>query len=402
MPGNGGTRQAMPPPHAGSRENHVVFGTLIVWRWTGFVWRRNRGANQADNRQPEEADLPHRRAEARLSLIMPPSGAQILFHPSSCTPQARMAPEQRRANFVRALDQVAVDFAAGENPYEVAGRLFDAADQVMPEDQLDAIEELRMLAATHPVQAYVRQCPLTRLALEKPRPPARSARLLDFMTRHDDARPMLDAATPVGRGILQYALDMPASSAARARVALISGAIAATARATQNARILSVGCGHARELEGVPEAERARIGTFVGVDADPVCLEVAGRHGLGGGRATTVHADPRELMADRDLTGFDLIYSASLLHYLPDRDCRRLTRDLFRRLRPGGRMLLAAALPIDAGFGYMRVFMRWSLVRRDRERIADFARGIAAADIARQVIFAEPNRCVAFLDLRRA
>ena len=71
--------------------------------------------------------------------------------------------------------------------------------------------------------------------------------------------------------------------------------------------------------------------------------------------------------------------------YLAERDCRQLTRNLFRRLAPGGRLLLGGAMPGDPGLGFREVFMNWPMQARDRERMLDFARGIARAEIAHRL-----------------
>lgn len=328
--------------------------------------------------------------------------ARIYFHPNASTPQARLSMEARLRLFAADLDRLDRDFASGANPYVVAGELLEATNRVTPEDGRDTIETLRHMADRHPIQRHVQQCPLTRLARQMRAGQLGHPRLLDGLERHDTMRPALDSASLIGRGIALHLLDNPFSAGTRARRCLIASQIAATAHAVPGARILALGCGHARELELLPAEERATLGAFTGVDTEPENLRIVARHAIGTGTASVVRATPRAFMAEQDMTGFDLIYAGSLCAYLPDRQCRQLTRDLFRRLNPGGRLLLGGPLPGHPGYGYMEIFMHWSVVHRDRDRMADFARGIAAADLARMGVIVEPNRCIGLLELTRA
>lgn len=332
----------------------------------------------------------------------PPRVASVLLHPSASTPQARLAPEERRRAFVAELDRLERAFLAGENPYQLAGEVYETAWRFVPEGNPQAIAELRDLAAGHRIQTFLRQCPLTRMAQDAPRDPYGVPELIDALQSPAERHAMLTSATPIGQAILLRLLDTPGAAAVRARRSLIATHMAAVAREMEGARILSVGCGHAGELDLVPEDAKRRIRTFIGVDSSPAALAVAAGKAAGSGLITTRLATPQKLGDGPDLAGFDLIYAAALCTYLPDRACRQLTRDLFRRLAPGGQLLIGNVLPGEPGLGYREVFMRWSMNARDREQILDFARGIARAEIARQDVLVEPNGCIGLLELVRA
>jgi SAM-dependent methyltransferase len=332
----------------------------------------------------------------------PPRVASVLLHPSASTPQARLAPEERRKAFVAELDRLERGFLAGENPYQLAGEVYETAWRFVPEGNPQAISELRELAAGHRIQTFLRQCPLTRLAQDAPRDPFGVPELIDALQSPAERHAMVASATPIGQAILLRLLDTPGAAAVRARRSLIATHIAAVAREMDGARILAVGCGHAGELDLVPEDAKRRILSFVGIDSGAAALAVASRQVVGSGPITTRQMAPQKLGDDPELTGFDLIYSAGLCTYLPDRACRQLTRDLFRRLAPGGQLLIGNVLPGEPGLGYREVFMRWSMNARDREQILDFARGIARADIAREDVLVEPNGCIGLLELVRA
>ena len=60
----------------------------------------------------------------------------------------------------------------------------------------------------------------------------------------------------------------------------------------------------------------------------------------------TVHASVRRLLTNHlELGEFDLVYSTGLFDYLRQPIGQRLVGNLFRMLRPGGRLLVANFLP---------------------------------------------------------
>lgn len=331
-----------------------------------------------------------------------PRAASVLFHPNASTPAGRLSAEERRDAFIAELDRLELAFLAGENPYSVAGEVIAAAGRYVPEGHAQAIEELRELALGHRIQTFLRQCKLVRLAQDHPRGPLGAPDLMDAMQRPAEGHPMLEGTSPIGQAVMLRLLDLPGTAASRARRSLLATHIAAVAREVDGARILSVACGHALELDLVPAAARRRIAAWIGVDDNAAALAAAGRHMIGPGPVTVRRAGLRELVRDAELDGFDLIYAGGLLSYLPERDCRQLTRNLFRRLAPGGRLLLGGALPGDPGLGFREVFMNWPMHARDREQMLDFSRGIARAEIAYEDVVVEPNGCIGLLELVRA
>ncbi|MCI4363127.1 MAG: class I SAM-dependent methyltransferase [Thermoplasmata archaeon] len=88
----------------------------------------------------------------------------------------------------------------------------------------------------------------------------------------------------------------------------------------------------------------------VGVDADPVLLEV-GRRALRrhGERVSWVLADLREKdwSSGLRMASFDAAVSSLALHWLEEREIRSLYRDLRRILRDGGRVVTGDFLPSE-------------------------------------------------------
>ncbi len=103
---------------------------------------------------------------------------------------------------------------------------------------------------------------------------------------------------------------------------------------------------------------RARV---VGVDFDPVLLEI-GRHALFGlgPRLSFVEADLTDRRWTRALPAgrWDAAVSTNALHWLGPTDLRRLYRDLYRLLRPGGVFLNGDYIPWPAAQEGLRVLAR--------------------------------------------
>lgn len=248
--------------------------------------------------------------------------------------------------FANSLDRFHAAFRCGVGAYQVMADLFESACAIVGGlGREETVARLRDVAKTHPVARYIYQCPFTRHSFEKPRGYAGDAELIDYIYAHDSVRSVVDRSSPVGRGIMLHNIDSPAAAAVRARRHIIAGKIADVAERVPNARILSVACGHARELELVDAAALERVGQLIGFDQDVASLAIAERQRVGQSHLAPRQGTIVELMKDPSLTGFDLIYAAGLFDYLSDRLCRRLTKNLFARLNPGGQLIVANFLP---------------------------------------------------------
>jgi hypothetical protein len=157
-------------------------------------------------------------------------------------------------------------------------------------------------------------------------------------------------------------------------------------------RVLSVACGHLREVRCAGEE-------FVALDQDAQSLAVVAR----------THPAVRMVCARVSalVTGalsfnqLDLVYSTGLYDYLSARAAARLTGCLFSFLRPGGRLVVANLLPGLPETPYMELFMDWWLIYRDDSQLLDLAAAVPAAELAGARVFHEPQGRVAFLELTR-
>ncbi len=259
------------------------------------------------------------------------------------------------------------------------------------------------LVLAHEFTAVVLRCPLTGHAFARPRGYPGDAELLDMIYRHPSAMARVDGADAVGRSLFAYTSEVPASRAARTRRETIAAAIDEAATGQRDVEILSVACGHLREVE-ISQAFRAgSIGRFVGIDRDAASLAIAGGCRLPGAtEIETRQLDVRDLLRGRDTLGrFDLIYASGLFDYLDQRTAARLSAALFRRLKAGGRLLIANFKQGLWEAPYLEVFMRWPLIYRSRTEIEAFAEGIATAELAALRYFDDAEGCIGYLELRR-
>lgn len=256
--------------------------------------------------------------------------------------------------------------------------------------------EMQAQCAAHPLHALVQQDPYTHRAATKPRGYAGDAVMMDYI---------YDGQAPAGTSLMGSAIFTATTRASMGlsvlyRRQLLKSLIDDTVVTHEAGRVLSVASGHCRELVGSLVNAPFFSGEFVALDQDALsCAEVAHCHA--DGRVRVLHAGVRELLAGsmaNELGGFDLVYSAGLFDYLPDGLARRLTAQLLKMLRPGGRLVIANFVPTGSGRGYMELFMDWSLVLRDQAAMHALALSAGAATVNS---FHDPHHNVVYAELRR-
>lgn len=303
---------------------------------------------------------------------------------------------------VHLFDSVAASFEDGAS-YPAMVRLVEGLAEFQPAGRGEAwIAEAKNVAREHPISRYVLDCPFTRHSATRPRGYPGDAQLIDYIYRHPSAAPGEAQASDFGRNLLLHNVDSPAPAAVRARRHLMASYITDLVTRRPAAHVMSVACGHARELELLAPRIARGIERFVAYDQDAASLAVASTYGAKGVPVKPVQGTILQLMQDRTLSGFDLVFSAGLYDYLSERLVQKLTSNLFGRLNPGGKLIVANFLPDIRDAGYMEIFMDWRLIYRDERQIRAFASRIDKARLASTRYFTEPNRNVGFLELTRA
>lgn len=235
-------------------------------------------------------------------------------------------------------------------------------------------------AQSHPIKSVLHQDPFSSHSYRKPRGYSGDADLLDYMYGAADPPP---ETTEIGREIFSYtARTAPAPISVRERLEFVSNLIDRTADQIHMPRVLSVACGHLREIDRSTAVQEKRLEFLTGLDADPRSLAYV-RERLGEtDDIRLIHTSvARMLSRSGDGTKYHLIYSLGLYDYLNDRLAARLTTTLFNMLDRGGTLLIAnfAARLHDAG--YMESFMAWPLVFRSEDELRELLSNVDGSEI---------------------
>lgn len=225
-------------------------------------------------------------------------------------------------------------------------------------------------ARRHPTHARLLEDPYLWAAFNKPRGYPGDAHTLDFVYGYRTA----DAGVSrFGRELLQISTAVPIADAVRARRDHIAKAIQTAATRAHDARIVSIACGHMRELHRVSVTESTGMSIF-GVDHDPLTLEQMVQHHRER-RPLPLRASVKDILAKKiALPDADLIYVAGLYDYLADPVATALTAALAERLRPEGLLLILNLSPANTERGCMEAVWDWWLVYRGVPQIEGIAR----------------------------
>lgn len=222
----------------------------------------------------------------------------------------------------------------------------------------------------HPIAELAHGCPVTRRSFEKPRGYPGDAALLDLIYGVGDGLVTPHPATIAGQ-VNFYVAHSTACRAVRWRRQIIAAQIADVAAASPTgASILSVACGHLREVELLSPTVLRGVREFHALDQDATSLaEVDRRYGAMAGLKTVEGSVKSILRRRTTFENLDFVYSAGLFDYLAPPIAMRLIERLFGFLRPGGRLLVANFTPTVEDVGYMETFMDWRLIYRNREEL---------------------------------
>ena len=248
-------------------------------------------------------------------------------------------------------------------------------------------------ARRHPLHGLLLESPFTRRAYDKPRGYAGDAVLMDLIY---GLTPPGHDLSPLGGMLYGYEFDSPCFQSVRTRRAVLAREIDAVAARRPGAHVLAVASGHLREIEW-SRAARSGAVTITALDQDCDSLGCIDRdyqhYSVATLRATVgdlLHRSPR-------LKELDLAYAAGLYDYLDDDLARLLTTALFRKLAPGGRLLIANFTPATYDAAFMETFMDWRLIYRTPAQVRALGSAIPAADVAGIEQFSDENRHVTYM-----
>ena len=252
-------------------------------------------------------------------------------------------------------------------------------------------------AQRHPVHSLLLESPFTQRAFAKPRGYAGDAVLMDLIY---GAPPDGQALSPLGGMLYGYEFDSPCFQSVRTRRAVLAREIDDIGARRRQARVMSVACGHLREIEWSRAARRGDI-SVTAIDQDRDSLDVVGRQ-YGGYAVSALPATVGDLLRrSLRVTDVDLAYAAGLYDYLEDDVARALTATLFRMLRPGGRVLVANFTPATRDAAFMEAIMDWRLVYRTTDDVRALAATIPADEIATIDQFSDENGHITYMRVEK-
>jgi len=215
-------------------------------------------------------------------------------------------------------------------------------------------------ARSHAVIPRLHEDPYFGEVFRKVRGRAGDAQSLDYVYGH---RTLPPTVTSLGRALFDISTTAPIAVAMRARSRYLSEAIQKLCLQIPIPVVVSVGCGHVRELDDIP-ADMLDHATIIGLDPDSDAVATVAR--AHGSRVWAMTASTRHLLTGRaTLPPAHLIYAPTLYDQLEDRTAFALTQQLLGALRPGGMLLVPTLTPANTERAYLELVADWWMEYRD-------------------------------------
>jgi len=192
--------------------------------------------------------------------------------------------------------------------------------------------------------------------------------------------------------INNYTCSVPFSCSNIERKDFIKARILEVAKRKDNARILSVGCGSARELtELLAKEEFRRPISFICLDFEKKALEYVrarineiNKHRQNLATLQYIHRNLIDIAVDKSIeeriNSQDLIYVFGVFDYLGDHFCSRIIRQLYSLLNSRGSLIICNASAENYSHrAYYEMLGGWNMVHRTKEEIMTWVKGIENA-----------------------
>ena len=282
---------------------------------------------------------------------------------------------------IRELKQAAKEFAALEQETGDYSTLYS-----------------RMISETHSLMAAIRKCQIAGMKRKEillfMKAPRRIYRRSHFVARVQDwvrgypgdfetIEYICDGVNRVSNSDLlgycveDYSLNGRMAQQHRNKVQLQANQIYKTCLEKENAQILSIGCGGARDLRLIVNLLEKTSATFVLCDSDADALECA-RTNLGkiADRCIFVQGSvPRVL--NRLKGNFDLVVAGGLFDYLPERWIELVLREVWQNmLNSAGEIFFTNIAQGNPYSTLIEYFCDWILIERDEDDLKNLCQAI--------------------------
>ncbi|MDZ7626824.1 MAG: class I SAM-dependent methyltransferase [Parvularculaceae bacterium] len=298
------------------------------------------------------------------------------------------------------LDRLVERFAAGD-VFAGMADLRDTFQQARADFgfqrwRYEAIEVIR----AHELAQFAVECPLTHRSLTKPRGYSGDAVLIDQIYGTGEQQFAPHPAS-VGGQIFFFILHSSACRSVRLRREVLAAEIDRACDEFSRPTILSIACGHLRELELSQSARTGKIGRLIAFDQDEESLAECA-HLQSSVPIEFDAGSVRQLIGrKRRFDGVDFAYAAGLFDYLVGPVAVRLAEQMFSYLKPGGRMLIGNFTPAGEAISYMEAFMDWWLVYRTKEELAQLVATLPANEVAATEVFEDDRGVIAYVSVEK-
>jgi extracellular factor (EF) 3-hydroxypalmitic acid methyl ester biosynthesis protein len=249
----------------------------------------------------------------------------------------------------------------------------------------------------HPAVSQLLEDPYSRDARTKPAGYAGDARTLDYVYLRDPGRQPI---TSIGRALFDVSTSVPIAAAVRDRCAALADDIMRRAL-YQPISVASIACGHARELDRIPDDVREWI-HFWGIDQDAKSIDYC-QSRFDPEQAAFEVGSVRDIMAGRArIPQSDLVYASGLFDYLDQRSGAVLLKRMFASVKAGGSVVIPNLTPDNDEVGYMEAVMDWWMCYRTETDMCKLAASLQVdrSQVQTATFLSSENR-VAWLQIDR-
>ena len=167
--------------------------------------------------------------------------------------------------------------------------------------------------------------------------------------------------------------------------------------------IASIGSGPMIEAAEALRAGCSRDTVFHPYDQDPDAIAYAIAHSLSP-FGVTVRAHPgnvsKSIVREPQEASYDLLYSSGMYDYFECGSAARLTGYLWKRVRPGGTLLITNAHPNNPSRAFMDAAAEWQLVHKTEAQMRALAKGLP--DLSATELERDDHGVYQYLCLRKA
>ncbi len=249
----------------------------------------------------------------------------------------------------------------------------------------------------HDIHKLLQEDPFTKRAFYKPRGYAGDAVMLDYLYKGEPPQ----NTSIIGRNIFRATTNGSNGRSVLNRRKILGQNLDEVARRNPGSRILSIACGHLREVQLSEAFADGLIDEIVAFDQDQKCLDFI-QSDFQDSKVKTIRKSIVAILTKQVIfRNFDFVYAAGLFDYLSDEIARRLLKIMMNMLRPEGKLLITNFTPDNYERGYMECFMDWFAICRTDEQMLSLIDDIPYDNIADQAIYRDEEQNIVYLELTK-